>query len=139
MSTKKDARWYLATVMATHAGLDSIMDLEYQERENLLSAAQIVLGAIPSEKVQELADKWNGREDAKLVIEFTFEREVDEYDEDYTSLRAKTVSLHHDTTLDEGDLDALGEEIGQSDRWQVDNWNAIQSVLGGSSKSEPLK
>jgi hypothetical protein len=139
MSTKKDARWYLATVMATHAGLDSIMELEYQERENLLSAAQIVLGAIPAEKVQELAKRWNDREDEKIVIEIQFEREVDEYDSDYDHLNAKTVSLHPDTTLDEGDIEALGEEIGQSDRWQVDNWNAIQRVLGGVSKSEPLK
>lgn len=71
----------------------------------------------------------------KLILEFTFE----EVQEDVAHLKPKHVKLHQSTTLTDMELDALGEEIGQTDRWQVDNWNAIQSVMGGSTEKARLQ
>lgn len=63
-----------------------------------------------------------------LTLEFVFEEEIDE---GYVSLRASGVS--RETNLTDDQIDALGEEIAWSDRWQVDNWNIIQRVMGNSA------
>lgn len=75
----------------------------------------------------------------KLVLEFVFEEEPDKYDEEYIILTPKHVKLHKDTDLDPGELDSLGEHIAQTDRWQVDNWNAIQLVMSGQVTKAKLK
>ena len=67
----------------------------------------------------------------RLVLEFEFEIEQeDEYD--WEHLVPVRVFRHPDTNLDASEMDALGEEVGQSDRWQIENWNAIQQVMGGT-------
>lgn len=70
----------------------------------------------------------------KLVIEIIFDEITEEYtdpEDNYTYLEVKEIRRGKKTTLTEGEMDSLGEEVGQSDRWQVDRWIDIQEVLGG--------
>jgi len=71
----------------------------------------------------------------KLVIELEF-AEFQDFSDEPSYLEANVVRRHPDTTLTEEELSQLGEVVGQSDRWQVDNWIAIQRVLGGSPEEE---
>lgn len=67
----------------------------------------------------------------KLVLEFEFEEEIED---DWVHLQPiKVTRTHSDPEID---INGLGEEIAQSDRWQVDNWIAIQQVLGNSDTTE---
>lgn len=63
-----------------------------------------------------------------ISLDFTFEEVEDEYDEGVWSLEVR--GINRSTNLSDDEINALGEEIGQSDRWQVDNWIAIQRILG---------
>lgn len=65
----------------------------------------------------------------KLVIEIIFEEKIE--DEDYTSLNVTEIRRGKKTTLTEGQMHELGEDVGQSDTWQVDRWIDIQEVLAG--------
>lgn len=68
----------------------------------------------------------------RVVISIEFDTVIAD---DYESLEAVRVLRHDDTTLTEGELGSLGEQVAQSDRWQVDNWNAIQTVLSGAREA----
>ena len=70
-----------------------------------------------------------------LVLALEFDEEYDDMF-DFMDLIPRRVYLHPDTTIDEADLDNLGDAVAQTDRWQVDNWNAIQLVMGGQSEAE---
>lgn len=75
----------------------------------------------------------------KTVV-LTLEFENLEPDGDgYSEMEPIRVYLDPATTMTSDELSALGESVGQSDRWQVDNWIAIQNVLGGSSSEEELR
>lgn len=67
----------------------------------------------------------------KLVLEFEFEEEIEDEGTDMEYVHMRPVRVTRTYADPEIDIGALGEEIAQSDRWQVDNWNAIQWVLGG--------
>lgn len=67
----------------------------------------------------------------KLVIELIFNEEEED---GYTHLTPVKVVRHPDTTFTEEEMSNLGDSIAQTDRWQVDNWIAIQAVLSGSEK-----
>lgn len=69
----------------------------------------------------------------RLVISLEFD--VVEEDDGYQSLEAARVIRHPDTTLTEGELDRLGDDVAQTDQWQVENWNAIQRVLSGQREA----
>jgi hypothetical protein len=71
----------------------------------------------------------------RVLLEFVFE-ELE--DEDELVLEPRSVRIYM-SELSPDQLSGLGEEIAQTDRWQVDNWNAIQAVLGGDSKKETLR
>jgi len=58
-STRKDARWQLASALAKEAGLE-LNDLPYSTSANLLQAADEVVVHLSTKKQQELADRWNG-------------------------------------------------------------------------------
>lgn len=74
----------------------------------------------------------------RVLLEFVFDERPDEFDPE--SIVAYPVKVRlHSSELTDGQLDALGEEIAQTDRWQVDNWIAIQSVLGGETKKAKLR
>lgn len=66
----------------------------------------------------------------KIVIEFTFKEEVDEYDEYYTYVE------HVDTKIVETDLtdnqrQGVAESWAQSDRYWVDTcWDIINKIAG---------
>lgn len=66
----------------------------------------------------------------KLVLEFEFEEEIEDEgtEEEWAHLQpTKVTRIHSDPEID---INGLGEEIAQSDFWQVDNWISIQNVLG---------
>lgn len=68
-----------------------------------------------------------------VLLDFTFE-DLDEYgDGDVSPTLTKIERTHSD--LDRSELSGLGEEIAQTDKWQVDRWQDIQAVLGGSRES----
>lgn len=69
----------------------------------------------------------------RLVIEFVFDEVREFEDEDWTTLELRKIA-RVSTDLTEGQLDALGEGVAQTDQWQVDNWIAIQQVLSGVKK-----
>lgn len=64
----------------------------------------------------------------RLVLEFVFEETPDEFDEGYTSLELRSIARTY-SDLDEGELNSLGEDVAQSDTWQVDRWIDIQHAL----------
>lgn len=66
-----------------------------------------------------------------LTIDFVFDEVVE--DEDYTHLDLRTIKVVH-SDLSTGERTGLGEEVGQTDRWQIDRWIDIQEVLGGKDK-----
>lgn len=66
----------------------------------------------------------------KLVLEFTFKEQQDTYDPEYTYL--ELTKIERTGTLEDWEIDSLGEEIGQTDRWQVNRWIDIQRLLGDS-------
>lgn len=66
----------------------------------------------------------------KIVLEFTFQEVVDE--DYYEHLELVSIERTRSDLYPE-EIDALGEEIGQTDKWQVDRWIDIQSVLGSSN------
>mgnify|MGYP000370160620 CR=1 FL=1 len=69
----------------------------------------------------------------KLVIELVFDEIIEDEDFDpWTRLELTKIKRLDSTTLTDGQIDRLGEEIGQTDRWQVDNWILLQQVLGES-------
>lgn len=65
----------------------------------------------------------------KLVIEIIFD-EVTE--DDYTYLEVTEIRRGKKSELTDGEFRNLGENVGQSDEWQVDRWIDIQQVLGGA-------
>ena len=65
-----------------------------------------------------------------ITLTFTFEGE---WEDDYLDLDLKTIN--RETDLTDAQIDALGEVIGQSDRWQIDHWIDIQTALGDSRTS----
>ena len=73
----------------------------------------------------------------KLVVEIIFE-EITE-DDDYTYLEVTEVRRGKESNLTEGEMGALGEDVAQSDEWQVDRWIDIQAVLGGRKKVKVRK
>lgn len=70
----------------------------------------------------------------KIVLEIEFEEDYRDDELDYVHYGPARVKRTY--TDPELDIDALGEEIAQSDSWQVDNWNIIQYVLGVSEATE---
>jgi hypothetical protein len=71
-----------------------------------------------------------------VLLALTFE-EVE--DEDGNPELEPSETYLYMSELTKSELSALGEEIAQTDRWQVDNWIAIQAVLGGDSPREDLR
>jgi len=67
----------------------------------------------------------------KIVVEFVFDIEVED---DWENPVIREIGLV-ETDFSEGELEGIGETIAQTDHWQVDVWNNIQTVLGGESKS----
>lgn len=65
-----------------------------------------------------------------LTLTFVFE---EEFDEDFNEVTLKAAAVERDTNLTSKQINALGDEIAQTDRWQVDNWNTIQWVMGNAS------
>jgi hypothetical protein len=66
----------------------------------------------------------------KIVVEFVFDIEVEDDWENPVISEIGLVS----TDFTEDELSGIGETIAQTDHWQVDVWNSIQTVLGGDSK-----
>lgn len=66
-----------------------------------------------------------------VSVTLEFEYREDPGDPDYTE-RVLT-GMSRQTDMSDDELEALGETIGQSDTWQVTNWNHIQSLLGDPS------
>ena len=67
----------------------------------------------------------------QITIKLTFDEVVE--DEDYTDLVLKKIE-RTSTDFTDAEIDALGERIAQTDRWQVDNWIDIQTVLGDADR-----
>lgn len=65
-----------------------------------------------------------------LTLTFVFE---EEFDEDYGEVTLKAAGVDRETNLTNEQINALGEEVAQTDRWQVHNWNTIQRVMGSAS------
>lgn len=65
----------------------------------------------------------------KIVLEFTFKDDEDDYPE-----LVRIERTHSDLT--DGEIDNLGEDIAQSDYWQVYRWIDIQTVLGNSGQTK---
>lgn len=74
----------------------------------------------------------------KVIVEIEFDEWVEEYEgeDPWAYYEPSAVRLHPDTDMDEGQLDSLGETVAQTDFWQVDMWNNIASVIGGSGDVE---
>lgn len=70
-----------------------------------------------------------------IDIRFTFTEEYDAH-EDWIDLELKHVKAVR-TDLSEGERMTLGERVAQSDFWQVDVWNAIQTALYRDGKVTP--
>jgi len=69
----------------------------------------------------------------RIVLEFVFDEVEDDVDPDWVRLDlVKIERTHSDLTDDQ--LSSLGEEVAQTDRWQVSIWNDISEVLGGDVK-----
>lgn len=67
-----------------------------------------------------------------LTLTFVFEEESDTYgdfDDRQTEVWLECKGVDRDTNLTDDQLESLGEEIAQSDRWQIDRWNDIQNVM----------
>ena len=69
----------------------------------------------------------------KIVLEFIFDEVQEDYGED-TYLELQKIERTQ-SDLDDDELSGLGEEIAQSDWWQVDNWNRIQRILSGQDQA----
>lgn len=60
-----------------------------------------------------------------LTLTFVF-TEKEDYGDTYLDLDR----IERETDLTDGEISALGEEVGQTDRWQVERWLDIQDLLG---------
>lgn len=69
----------------------------------------------------------------KIVLEFIFDEKVDSVWPDYTELVLGEINVV-ESTLTEGERSGLGEEIAQTDEWQVNRWINIQNALGGTDR-----
>lgn len=68
-----------------------------------------------------------------LTLTFVFEEESDTYgdfDDRQTDVWLECKGVDRETNLTDRDLKNLGDEVAQSDRWQVDRWIDIQRLLG---------
>lgn len=68
----------------------------------------------------------------RLVLEFTFKEKQDEGYEDWTYLDLVKIERTH-SDLSDSQIDSLGEDVAQTDEWQINRWIDIQTVLGNSS------
>lgn len=65
-STRKDARWHLATTMAEAAGIDGYSGVSnYPVWEAILTAADRLMDQLSEEQIQVLADRWTERSTAE--------------------------------------------------------------------------
>lgn len=61
----------------------------------------------------------------KIVLEFVFR---EEQDEEWTYLKLDKIKRTR-CDLNRDELTSLGEDMAQSDRWQIDGWIQIQDLL----------
>lgn len=72
----------------------------------------------------------------KIVLEFIFEENSEEWDPEYVFLELRKIKLGKDKTLTDEERDSIAETWGQSDRWHVDIHNDILDVIDSGHSVE---
>ena len=69
----------------------------------------------------------------RLILEFEFDCVEEDWGEYgvFQHLEPIRVFRNPDSNLSFEEMHVLGEHVSQDSNWLVDNWHAIQSVLGG--------